>query len=148
MLSDSYIGYGVGSLTQDADEMHMLVELLRKEFGAQVRISDTMRRELPHSIMVLSLSACSELLINRLTCVHVQTIVLLGHSTGCQDNVRYMQKYSRETPHLAGVILQAPVSPLSLNHPQQINSRCTTRCTAPKSHSKASKGACRRCNNA
>ena len=38
MLSDSYIGYGVGSLTQDADEMHLLVELLREEFGAQVRL--------------------------------------------------------------------------------------------------------------
>ena len=54
MLSDSYIGYGVGSLTQDADEMHMLVELLRDEFGAQVRLLDTSRprpQKAPHSIM-------------------------------------------------------------------------------------------------
>ena len=66
---------------------------------------------------VLSLAARSELLINGSYCVCVQTVVLLGHSTGCQDNIRYMQKYSRETPHLAGVILQAPVSPPSLTSP-------------------------------
>ena len=51
MLSDSYIGYGVGSLTQDADEMHMLVELLREEFGAQVRLLDIRPQKMPHSIM-------------------------------------------------------------------------------------------------
>ena len=39
----------------------------------------------------------------------MQTIVLLGHSTGCQDSVRYMQRYSTETPRMAGVILQASV---------------------------------------
>ncbi len=39
----------------------------------------------------------------------LQTVVLLGHSTGCQDSVRYMQKFSTEQPSLAGVILQASV---------------------------------------
>ena len=117
MLSDSYIGYGVGSLTQDADEMHMLVELLRDEFGAQVRLLDKAPESAPLEHGVLSLAARSELLINKFYCARVQTVVLLGHSTGCQDNIRYMQKYSRETPHLAGVILQAPVSPPSLTFP-------------------------------
>eukprot|EP00878_Enallax_costatus_P007375 GHUV01007724.1.p1 GENE.GHUV01007724.1~~GHUV01007724.1.p1 ORF type:complete len:336 (+),score=52.69 GHUV01007724.1:260-1267(+) len=36
--------------------------------------------------------------------------VLMGHSTGCQDAVRYVQQYQTEDPRLAGVILQAPVS--------------------------------------
>ena len=39
----------------------------------------------------------------------LQTVVLLGHSTGCQDSVRYMQKFSTEQASLAGVILQASV---------------------------------------
>ncbi|KAF6261958.1 hypothetical protein COO60DRAFT_1625154 [Scenedesmus sp. NREL 46B-D3] len=36
--------------------------------------------------------------------------VLMGHSTGCQDAVRYVQRYRAEDSKLAGVVLQAPVS--------------------------------------
>uniref|UniRef100_A0A383WQ17 AB hydrolase-1 domain-containing protein n=1 Tax=Tetradesmus obliquus TaxID=3088 RepID=A0A383WQ17_TETOB len=36
--------------------------------------------------------------------------VLMGHSTGCQDAVRYVQRYRSDNSKLAGVILQAPVS--------------------------------------
>ncbi|KAK9831837.1 hypothetical protein WJX81_000330 [Elliptochloris bilobata] len=42
-----------------------------------------------------------------------QGIVMMGHSTGCQDTVRYVQRnYSMDpsAPPLMGVILQAPVS--------------------------------------
>ena len=35
-LTSAYVGYGVGSLGQDADEIHMLVNLLRTEFNATV----------------------------------------------------------------------------------------------------------------
>mmetsp|Transcript_9418 Transcript_9418/g.22676 ORF Transcript_9418/g.22676 Transcript_9418/m.22676 type:complete len:220 (-) Transcript_9418:82-741(-) len=39
-------------------------------------------------------------------------IVIIGHSTGCQDAVRYAQRFRRdaEAPPLMGVVLQAPVS--------------------------------------
>lgn len=39
-------------------------------------------------------------------------IVLVGHSTGCQDGVRYAQRFRRGAgaPPLLGVVLQAPVS--------------------------------------
>lgn len=42
----------------------------------------------------------------------MQGIVLVGHSTGCQDAVRYAQRCrtSSEEPPLLGVVLQAPVS--------------------------------------
>ena len=40
-LSSAYIGYGVGSLGQDADEIHMLVNLLRTEFNATVKFLAT-----------------------------------------------------------------------------------------------------------
>lgn len=43
LLTSGYIGYGIGSLDQDAEEIHMLVELLREEFGAQVRLSTSAR---------------------------------------------------------------------------------------------------------
>ena len=42
----------------------------------------------------------------------VQAVILLGHSTGCQDTVRYckvIQKDAEDAAPLAGVILQAPV---------------------------------------
>lgn len=42
----------------------------------------------------------------------MQGVVIMGHSTGCQDTVRYVQKnYSVDpaAPPLLGVILQAPV---------------------------------------
>lgn len=37
--------------------------------------------------------------------------VLMGHSTGCQDVVRFMKLYKDETniPEIQGTILQAPV---------------------------------------
>ena len=39
----------------------------------------------------------------------VQGIVLAGHSTGCQDVVRYVTKEGIE--NIAGAVLQAAVSP-------------------------------------
>ena len=40
-LTSAYIGYGVGSLGQDADEIHMLVNLLRTDFNATVNFPAT-----------------------------------------------------------------------------------------------------------
>lgn len=42
----------------------------------------------------------------------VQGMVLLGHSTGTQDTVRYMQRHygDPQAPPVLGTILQAPVS--------------------------------------
>ncbi len=41
----------------------------------------------------------------------MQGIVLMGHSTGCQDAVRFVDKFSnQEHPLLLGIVLQAPVS--------------------------------------
>jgi len=70
LLSSSYLQYGIASLDQDARELDMLVQHLKKEYEA----------------------------------THV---VLAGHSTGCQDAVRYVQRFPRS---IDGVILQAPVS--------------------------------------
>ena len=50
-LKSAYGGYGVAGLDQDAEEMHMLVQLLRKEFGAQVRPAKWL---LMHAQMVVS----------------------------------------------------------------------------------------------
>ena len=37
MLTSAHMGYGVGSLDQDVAEIHMLVDLLRREFDAKAR---------------------------------------------------------------------------------------------------------------
>lgn len=46
----------------------------------------------------------------------MQGFILMGHSTGTQDTVRYVQRYygDPEAPPLLAVILQAPVR-LGLN---------------------------------
>lgn len=40
-----------------------------------------------------------------------QGVVIMGHSTGCQSAVRYVQRYGadRSAARLLGVVLQAPV---------------------------------------
>ena len=42
----------------------------------------------------------------------LQAMILMGHSTGCQDAVRYAERFGGATdgPPLLGYILQAPVS--------------------------------------
>ena len=45
----------------------------------------------------------------------MQAVILIGHSTGCQDAVRYaeiVQDKGSDTAPLAGIVLQAPVSTL------------------------------------
>ncbi|KAH8909549.1 DUF1749-domain-containing protein [Coniochaeta sp. PMI_546] len=37
-------------------------------------------------------------------------VVLMGHSTGCQDCMEYVVKSKNELPHVDGIILQGPVS--------------------------------------
>lgn len=71
LLSSSHSGWGMGSVSDDAKEIHQLVGMLSSEYG----------------------------------CEHV---VLLGHSTGCQDAVMYAKRYGG--PLLRGVVLQGPVS--------------------------------------
>lgn len=41
-----------------------------------------------------------------------QGVVMIGHSTGCQDAVRYLARHKEATDaaRVLGVILQAPVS--------------------------------------
>lgn len=65
----------MGSVKRDADELHMLLETLKREYGAT-------------------------------------GVVMLGHSTGCQDIVYYARSYF-ESPVAApvvGAILQGPAS--------------------------------------
>ena len=129
--------------------MHMLVELLREEFGAQVRLLDIRPQRLPHSIMgTVFGSFAVSCLLNGLECVRVQTIVLLGHSTGCQENVRYMQKIQQgdSAPgwgHPAGT---GEVYCLSL--PTIDSGAGVYQDICPQSHRESLKGACRRCKHA
>ncbi len=43
--------------------------------------------------------------------LHAQGIIVMGHSTGCQSAVRFVQRYGsdRSAARLLGVVLQAPV---------------------------------------
>lgn len=70
LLSSCHSGWGMGSVSEDAREIHQLVGVLSSEYG----------------------------------CEHV---ILLGHSTGCQDAMMYAKRYGLL---LRGVILQGPVS--------------------------------------
>ena len=46
-------------------------------------------------------------------CMLLQAVILLGHSTGCQDAVKYAKvslPEAKDAAPLAGIVLQAPVS--------------------------------------
>lgn len=62
----------------------------------------------------LDQDASELLLLSRHLSSHYDSkgIVLVGHSTGCQDAVRYVQRFAsdRQAAPLLGVVLQAPVS--------------------------------------
>eukprot|EP00897_Mesotaenium_endlicherianum_P006887 jgi/Mesen1/6226/ME000320S05418 len=73
LLSSSYIGYGIASLDQDAEEMEELINYLVTE-------------------------------------EHSEGVVLVGHSTGCQDIVHYMKRDMEHSKAVLGAVLQAPVS--------------------------------------
>lgn len=57
------------------------------------------------------LSRQENLSMHALIILSLQAMVLLGHSTGCQDAVRYVESHAKATDAapLAGVVLQAAV---------------------------------------
>lgn len=75
LLSSSYDGFGVGSLSEDADEIRSLVSHLTTVRGAR-------------------------------------KVVLIGHSTGCQDAVMFFSRFgaTAEGRAVDSVILHGPVS--------------------------------------
>lgn len=75
LLTSSHQGWGLGSVSRDADELLMLMRHLKaKQYS--------------------------------------KGVILVGHSTGCQDVVMYASKhrFDVDAAELRGVVLQAPVS--------------------------------------
>jgi Protein of unknown function (DUF1749) len=73
LLSSSYLGWGISSLSKDVDELAECVSYFRG--------------------------------------IKTGKIVLMGHSTGCQDVMHYLTGPGHETrPAINGCIIQAPVS--------------------------------------
>ncbi|KAK4106459.1 DUF1749-domain-containing protein, partial [Parathielavia hyrcaniae] len=87
-LSSAFAGFGHGSLAQDAEEVADLVRYLRRRSGA-------------------GLGAGSGL--------GMQKVVLMGHSTGCQDCLEYGGRFLKGREEegdvwVDGFVLQGPVS--------------------------------------
>lgn len=93
-LSSSRLGFGVSSLLEDVEELDCLVKALQTRYKQEELVA----RQQPTD-GVGSRPACSAF----------PKIVLMGHSTGCQDAVYYLQ-HGRYKASVCGVILQAPVS--------------------------------------
>jgi hypothetical protein len=97
-LKSSYDGWGVGSLTEDAKDLAMLLYRLAK--GAPADEEDPKPR-----------AEGSEGHFAR-----SEGVVLMGHSTGAQIAVRFAKLFDaakrpeRGLPPLLGIVLQAPVS--------------------------------------
>jgi pimeloyl-ACP methyl ester carboxylesterase len=74
-LTSSYRGWGTSSITQDAEELHLLCRALKKDHNSK-------------------------------------GVIILGHSTGCQDAILFAKNHKSDTTAapLLGVVLQAPVS--------------------------------------
>jgi len=81
LLSSSHLGYGISSLQKDADEIDLLLSYLARkwDWDADKDKSDD------------------------------TSVVIVGHSTGCQDAV-WHNKHGRERERVTGLVLQGPVS--------------------------------------
>ena len=104
--SGAYEGYGSGSLDRDVEEMGALIDHLRSQGERRL-------------IKVLSSSLRSaQLVVLRLDSgIHadgLETIVIMGHSTGSQDVIHYLTcplaSSSSQRPEVEGGIMQAPAS--------------------------------------
>ncbi|KAL6071493.1 Fusarinine C esterase sidJ [Balamuthia mandrillaris] len=85
-LSSSGLGYGIQSLQTDAEELDALLRYLLSRHSQSGGAKEEEEEAPP-------------------------TIVLLGHSTGCQDCIYFLQQHQHSSRRLVrGVILQAPVS--------------------------------------
>ena len=115
-------GWGTGCLNNDAADLHELAKYLREAEGskvvvAQFGISYVIARLFARFSMELRCQAflcaepdCTRVQLTALSLL-LQGFVLIGHSTGCQDAVRYAEQHgaSRDTAPLLGVVLQAAV---------------------------------------
>lgn len=118
-LQSTLQGWGVGSLDQDADDLLLLAKHLKADFDSQVRaLAVSVRASLNVAAWLPHWQGSCNLHIHLLSLwcqkrisVELQAIVLLGHSTGCQDAVRYVESHSKAegAAQLAGVVLQAAV---------------------------------------
>lgn len=75
LMTSSHQGWGMGSVSRDAEEILLLMRHLKKVYGSE-------------------------------------GVVLIGHSTGCQDTVMYAHRHRGDAAAapLLGAVLQAPVS--------------------------------------
>ena len=104
-LGSSCTGWGLASLDQDAAELLLLARHLRAHLGCEVCGEGR------------SLLRCGRCLSTPPP--PPQDMVLVGHSTGCQDAVRYVQRHGHgaaplppaaDAARLVGAVLQGPVS--------------------------------------
>lgn len=115
LLSSSHQGYGVGSLDKDADEIHLLAKFLKTVLHSEVPNTSDAPAEYAAQSCTYVFSLWDTLLLSdrqqKGASVLVQAIILMGHSTGCQDAVRYAAKYGNaaDAPQILAYILQAPV---------------------------------------
>ena len=102
LLASSYQGYGVSSLDKDAEEITSLITTLRLDHASKVC-------SLQFAMKCWELAAMHTSWLTEPGAV-LQGVVLMGHSTGCQDTVRCVEGMGpQEHPFLLGIILQAPV---------------------------------------
>jgi hypothetical protein len=93
VLSSSYLGFGVCSLETDvADLDAMLEQCLPEESDWEERANDAAANDADGA-----------------TAARRSRLLLVGHSTGCQDVVAYL-KSGAHRARVVGAILQAPVS--------------------------------------
>lgn len=109
-LTSALQGWGVSSLDQDAKDILQLTIFLKAEHSSQVLAAADFAL-----CQYSFLKRCCQtqfFLLQQNSSHAMQAVILVGHSTGCQDAVRYAemveQKGSDAAP-LAGIVLQAPV---------------------------------------
>ena len=111
-------GWGTGCLNNDAADLLELAKHLREAEGSKVGVAHFGITCLV--ARVLDAAALPGIALRRATLCQgcltalsllLQGFVLIGHSTGCQDAVRYAELHggSQDAAPLLGVVLQAAV---------------------------------------
>lgn len=116
LMRSSHTGWGLASLASDAEDLGLLARYLRSALGSQVCPGQPRSASAAAAFFVSCVRGSARQASAALSSPwpaplpsHTQGIALLGHSTGCQDIVRFLAVHGRGQagmPPVLGAVLE------------------------------------------
>lgn len=131
LLSSSYTGFGHGSLDRDVSEMDELIQYVIKDTVGTLPPPTSFTKSFNTNASNQGMIGAEHQQSNQKeseTRTTAPKIVLIGHSTGCQQIVHYL-KHGTYRSYITAAVLQAPVSDreaATIYHPTIPSSTSTT----------------------